>query len=62
MALNPKSLPSKKLGYEIQSSERYSAPFEPLYPLILKTGLLPCSNSVKVQNSWVKSGIIWGYC
>lgn len=62
MAWNPTSLPSKKPGQEIHDSEKGSTPFEPLYSLILKTGLLSCSHSLKIQNSWVKSGIIQGYC
>lgn len=58
MALNSKTLPSKKPRQEIYSSEKGSPPFEPLYSLILETGLLSCSHSLKIQNSWVKSGII----
>lgn len=58
MALNSKTLPSKKPRQEMYSSEKGSPPFEPLYSLILETGLLSCSHSLKIQNSWVKSGII----
>lgn len=58
MALNSKTLPSKKPRQEMYSSEKGSTPFEPLYSLILETGLLSCSHSLKIQNSWVKSGII----
>lgn len=58
LALNSKSLPSKKPAQEMCSSEKGSTPFEPLYTLILETGLLSCSHPLKIQNSWVKSGII----
>ena len=46
MALNSKTLPSKKPRQEMYSSEKGSTPFEPLYSLILETGLLPRSKKV----------------